>query len=213
MSRNNGTRHETAFTVSIEAREGVTTGISPPTARAPSRSRSTHQEPDDIVTPGHVFPLVAREGGVLVRAGHTEAAVDISRLAGLNPSGVICEIMNDDGTMARMDDLIAFAQPARSQDRHDPRPDRLSPQARPHGRKRAAAVREPLGRRLDAPPSTTRPPGTRRSRWSRAGSTPTSRRWCGCTRCPSSPTSSANTGDRAGLLTRSMEMIARKARA
>ena len=111
MSRNNGTRHETAFTVSIEAREGVTTGIS-----AADRARTIAVATDsgkgraDIVTPGHVFPLVARDGGVLVRAGHTEAAVDVSRLAGLNPSGVICEIMNEDGTMARMDDLVTFAQ-------------------------------------------------------------------------------------------------------
>ncbi|AKM11618.1 3,4-dihydroxy-2-butanone-4-phosphate synthase [Croceicoccus naphthovorans] len=111
MSRNNRTRHETAFTTSIEAREGVTTGIS-----AADRSRTitvaidSSRGADDIVTPGHVFPLVARNGGVLVRAGHTEAAVDISRLAGLNPSGVICEIMKDDGTMARMDDLIEFAR-------------------------------------------------------------------------------------------------------
>ena len=110
MSRNNGTRHETAFTVSIEAREGVTTGIS-----AADRSRTVtvaidpSKGPEEIVTPGHVFPLMARDGGVLVRAGHTEAAVDVSRLAGLNPSGVICEIMNDDGTMARLDDLIEFA--------------------------------------------------------------------------------------------------------
>jgi len=110
MSRNNGTRHETAFTVSIEARTGVTTGIS-----AADRSRTVtvaidpSKGPKEIVTPGHVFPLMARDGGVLVRAGHTEAAVDVSRLAGLNPSGVICEIMNDDGTMARLDDLIEFA--------------------------------------------------------------------------------------------------------
>ncbi len=111
MSRNNGTRHETAFTVSIEARDGVTTGIS-----AADRARTIAVAIDgtkgraEIVTPGHVFPLVARDGGVLVRAGHTEAAVDVSRLAGLNPSGVICEIMNEDGTMARMDDLVSFAQ-------------------------------------------------------------------------------------------------------
>ena len=111
MSRHNGTRHETAFTISIEAREGVTTGIS-----AGDRARTIAVAIDgtktraDIVTPGHVFPLRARDGGVLVRAGHTEAAVDISRLAGLNPSGVICEIMADDGTMARMDDLIQFAK-------------------------------------------------------------------------------------------------------
>ncbi|MBO9576823.1 MAG: 3,4-dihydroxy-2-butanone-4-phosphate synthase [Sphingobium sp.] len=111
MSAHNGTRHQTAFTVSIEAREGVTTGIS-----AADRARTIAVAIDaskglqDIVTPGHVFPLVARDGGVLVRAGHTEAAVDVARLAGLNPSGVICEIMNDDGSMARLEDLIPFAQ-------------------------------------------------------------------------------------------------------
>ncbi|KQM17497.1 3,4-dihydroxy-2-butanone-4-phosphate synthase [Novosphingobium sp. Leaf2] len=111
MSRQNGTRHETAFTVSIEAREGVTTGISAADrARTISVAIDGSKSRDDIVTPGHVFPLRAREGGVLVRAGHTEAAVDISRLAGLNPSGVICEIMKEDGAMARMDDLMAFAR-------------------------------------------------------------------------------------------------------
>ena len=111
MSRHNGTRHETAFTVSIEARTGVTTGISAADrARTIAVAIDAANGPEEIVTPGHVFPLVAREGGVLVRAGHTEAAVDIARLAGLNPSGVICEIMKDDGTMARMDDLVAFAQ-------------------------------------------------------------------------------------------------------
>jgi len=111
MSRANGTRHETAFTVSIEAREGVTTGISAADrARTVAVAIDASKGAEEIVTPGHVFPLVAREGGVLVRAGHTEAAVDVSRLAGLNPSGVICEIMKDDGTMARMDDLIDFAQ-------------------------------------------------------------------------------------------------------
>ena len=111
MSRNNGTRHETAFTVSIEAREGVTTGISAADrARTVSVAIDAAKGRTDIVTPGHVFPLVAKDGGVLVRAGHTEAAVDVARLAGLNPSGVICEIMNEDGTMARLDDLVAFAQ-------------------------------------------------------------------------------------------------------
>ncbi|MDF7774236.1 3,4-dihydroxy-2-butanone-4-phosphate synthase [Sphingomonas sp. AOB5] len=111
MSRANGTRHETAFTVSIEAREGVTTGISAADrARTISVAIDAAKGKTDIVTPGHVFPLVARDGGVLVRAGHTEAAVDVARLAGLNPSGVICEIMNEDGTMARMDDLVSFAQ-------------------------------------------------------------------------------------------------------
>ena len=111
MSRNNGTRHETAFTVSIEAKEGVTTGISAADrARTIAVAIDASKGSDQIVTPGHVFPLVARPGGVLVRAGHTEAAVDVSRLAGLNPAGVICEIMNDDGTMARMNTLVEFAR-------------------------------------------------------------------------------------------------------
>jgi 3,4-dihydroxy 2-butanone 4-phosphate synthase / GTP cyclohydrolase II len=111
MSRANGTRHETAFTTSIEAREGVTTGISAgDRARTVSVAIDASKGPDDIVTPGHVFPLIAKDGGVLVRAGHTEAGCDISRLAGLNPSSVICEIMKDDGTMARMDDLVSFAK-------------------------------------------------------------------------------------------------------
>jgi 3,4-dihydroxy 2-butanone 4-phosphate synthase/GTP cyclohydrolase II len=111
MAQHNGTRHSTAFTVSIEAREGVTTGISAgDRARTVAVAIDTSKGPTDIVHPGHVFPLVARDGGVLVRAGHTEAAVDVSRLAGLNPSGVICEIMNDDGTMARLPDLIAFSR-------------------------------------------------------------------------------------------------------
>ena len=111
MSTYNSSRHETAFTVSIEAREGVSTGISAhDRARTVSVAIDAGKGAADIATPGHVFPLRARAGGVLVRAGHTEAAVDISRLAGLNPSGVICEIMKDDGEMARLPDLIAFAQ-------------------------------------------------------------------------------------------------------
>ena len=111
MSRSNRSRHSTAFTVSIEAREGVSTGIS---AHDRAHTISVAIDPTkdfrDIMTPGHVFPLVAKDGGVLVRAGHTEAAVDLARLAGLYPAAVICEIMNDDGTMARLPDLIAFAQ-------------------------------------------------------------------------------------------------------
>jgi 3,4-dihydroxy 2-butanone 4-phosphate synthase/GTP cyclohydrolase II len=111
MSSYNSSRHETAFTVSIEAREGVSTGISAhDRARTVAVAIDAGKTAADIATPGHVFPLRAREGGVLVRAGHTEAAVDIARLAGLNPSGVICEIMNDDGTMSRLPDLIGFAQ-------------------------------------------------------------------------------------------------------
>ena len=111
MVAENLSGHRTAFTVSIEAREGVTTGISAydrahTIAVAMDPSKDWH----DIVSPGHVFPLVARPGGVLVRAGHTEAAVDVSRLAGLLPAGVICEVLNDDGTMARLPDLIRFSQ-------------------------------------------------------------------------------------------------------
>ncbi|MCW6530475.1 3,4-dihydroxy-2-butanone-4-phosphate synthase [Sphingomonas sp. MMSM20] len=109
MVRHNGTRHGTAFTASIEARHGIDTGISAADrARTVAVAIDAANGADAIVTPGHMFPLIARDGGVLVRAGHTEAAVDIARLAGLNPSGVICEVMNDDGTMARLDDLVAF---------------------------------------------------------------------------------------------------------
>ncbi|WP_374516131.1 3,4-dihydroxy-2-butanone-4-phosphate synthase [Brevundimonas sp.] len=111
MSAENRESMGTAFTVSIEAREGVTTGISAADrARTVQVAADPTRGADDIVSPGHVFPLVARDGGVLVRTGHTEAAVDISRMAGLTPAGVICEIMNEDGTMARMPDLVAFAQ-------------------------------------------------------------------------------------------------------
>jgi len=110
MSNDNKSPHGTAFTISIEAKDGVSTGIS-----AADRARTivvaidAAKGPEALVSPGHVFPLIARQGGVLVRAGHTEAAVDIARLAGLNPSGVICEIMKDDGTMARLNDLLEFA--------------------------------------------------------------------------------------------------------
>ncbi len=111
MAAHNQSRHSTAFTLSIEAREGVTTGIS---AADRAHTVAVAIDPgstrEDLATPGHVFPLMAKDGGVLVRAGHTEAAVDISRLAGLIPAGVICEIMNDDGSMARLPDLVKFAQ-------------------------------------------------------------------------------------------------------
>ena len=111
MERRNRSRFETAFLTSIEAAEGVTTGISAAdrahTVRVAIDPHSTAKE---INTPGHVFPLEARDGGVLVRAGHTEAAIDIARMADLIPAGVICEIMNDDGTMARYDDLVIFCQ-------------------------------------------------------------------------------------------------------
>ncbi|MEO5773649.1 MAG: 3,4-dihydroxy-2-butanone-4-phosphate synthase [Sphingomicrobium sp.] len=111
MASNNRSRNETAFTVSIEAREGISTGISAADrARTVAVAIDSANGPDSLVSPGHIFPLVARPGGVLVRAGHTEAAVDVARLAGLNPSGVICEIMREDGTMARLDDLKQFAR-------------------------------------------------------------------------------------------------------
>ena len=111
MTMDNLSGHGTAFTVSIEAREGVTTGISAhDRARTIAVATDPTKDARDIVSPGHAFPLVAKDGGSLVRAGHTEAAVDISRLAGLQPAGVICEVMNDDGTMARLPDLVAFAQ-------------------------------------------------------------------------------------------------------
>jgi 3,4-dihydroxy 2-butanone 4-phosphate synthase/GTP cyclohydrolase II len=111
MTRTNRSRNETAFTVSIEAREGISTGISAADrARTIAVAIDANHGPEAVVSPGHVFPLIARPGGVLVRAGHTEAAVDVSRLAGLNPSGVICEIMREDGSMARLDDLIEFAR-------------------------------------------------------------------------------------------------------
>ena len=111
MAVNNSSRMETAFTVSIEAREGVSTGISAQD-RALTIATAINEQNSmaAIATPGHIFPLRARNGGVLVRAGHTEAAVDIARLAGLKPAGVICEIMNDDGTMARLPDLVGFAK-------------------------------------------------------------------------------------------------------
>jgi 3,4-dihydroxy 2-butanone 4-phosphate synthase / GTP cyclohydrolase II len=111
MVRTNGSRTGTAFKVSIEAREGISTGISAhDRARTVAAAIDPTKGAEDITSPGHVFPLIAREGGVLVRAGHTEASVDLARLAGLYPAGVICEIMNDDGTMARMPDLVPFAQ-------------------------------------------------------------------------------------------------------
>ena len=111
MAQQNASRHQTAFTVSIEAREGVTTGISAADrARTIAVAIDPASGPQDLATPGHIFPLLARDGGVLVRAGHTEASVDIARLSGHSNSAVICEIMNDDGTMARLPDLVQFAQ-------------------------------------------------------------------------------------------------------
>ena len=111
MSQNNDARDTTAFTISIEAREGVTTGISAQDRAVTIQTAIDNKKSkQDIMSPGHVFPLVARDGGVLVRAGHTEASVDLARLSGHTPAGVICEIMNDDGTMARVPDLVNFSK-------------------------------------------------------------------------------------------------------
>jgi 3,4-dihydroxy 2-butanone 4-phosphate synthase/GTP cyclohydrolase II len=111
MAAKNESPFETAFTVSIEARDGITTGISAADrARTIQVAIDPRSAPRDLVQPGHVFPLKAKPGGVLERTGQTEAAVDLARLAGLNPSGVICEVMNDDGTMARVDDLVPFCE-------------------------------------------------------------------------------------------------------
>ena len=111
MSQNNDSRDSTAFTISIESKKGVTTGISAQDRAVTIRTAiDSKMSKNDIVSPGHVFPIVARDGGVLVRAGHTEASVDLARLSGFQPAGVICEIMNDDGTMARVPDLIKFSK-------------------------------------------------------------------------------------------------------
>lgn len=111
MVRNNRSQYETAFTVSIEARTGVTTGISAyDRARTIQVAVDPNSTPNDIISPGHIFPLRAKDGGVLVRPGQTEGSVDLARMAGLRPAAVICEIMNEDGSMARLDDLIKFAK-------------------------------------------------------------------------------------------------------
>jgi 3,4-dihydroxy 2-butanone 4-phosphate synthase/GTP cyclohydrolase II len=111
MASRNGTKHATAFTVSIEAATGVTTGISAADrARTVQAAVARGAEARDLVQPGHIFPLQAQDGGVLMRAGHTEAGCDFARMAGLEPAAVICEIMKDDGTMARLPDLIEFAK-------------------------------------------------------------------------------------------------------
>ena len=111
MTSRNGTRHGTAFTVSIEAATGITTGISAADrARTVQAAVARDAQPGDLVQPGHIFPLRAQEGGVLMRAGHTEAGCDLAGMAGLTPAAVICEVMKDDGTMARLPDLVAFGR-------------------------------------------------------------------------------------------------------
>ena len=193
MARTNRSRNETAFTVSIEAKDGISTGISAADrARTIAVAIDSANGPDSIVSPGHVFPLVARPGGVLVRAGHTEAAVDVARLAGLNPSAVICEIMSDDGTMARLDNLMDFARAhgLKVGTIRDLIAYRLK--EGPHGR--AGGVDQvsrprpaPSGRRRFSATSRAAPSS---SLWCTARSTPTSRCWCGCTASTCSPTCS-----------------------
>ena len=158
MTDQNETPFGTAFTVTVEAREGVTTGIS-----AQDRSRTIQvavdptSKPADLVQPGHIFPLRARRGGVLQRSGQTEAAVDLARLAGLNPAGVVCEIMKDDGTMARVPDLVDVLRRARPEDDHGRRPDRVPAPAREA--RRARHVGQPADRRTG---SSRRSPSARR---------------------------------------------------
>ena len=212
MAQNNGTRHQTAFTVSIEAREGVTTGISAADrARTVAVAIDPSCGPQDIVTPGHVFPLVARDGGTLERTGHTEAAVDLARLAGLTPAGVICEIMNDDGTMARRNDLITFAQ------RHGLKigtiSDLIAYRRRYNSIVQAAErdhVRQHLRRRL--PLRRLRQQGddgpAHRPGEGRPGDA-AARSWCACTPSTSSPTRSASASSgRGGEIEASMREIA-----
>ncbi len=180
MAAKNESPFQTAFTVSIEAREGITTGIS-----AHDRAHTIQvaidpgSRPRDLVQPGHIFPLKAKAGGVLERTGQTEAAVDLARLAGLNPAGVICEVMNDDGTMARVPDLERYCAAPRPEDDHGRRPDRLPPPARQAGRargrdgpadrlRRLQRRRLPLARRRQAPRRDGQGRDRRRGRRARA---------------------------------------------
>ena len=174
MAAKNESSFETPFTVSIEAREGVTTGISAhDRARTIQVAIDPEAHPRDLVQPGHIFPLKSRSGGVLERAGQTEAAVDLARLAGLNPAGVICEVMNDDGTMARVGDLAGYCERHRAEDDHDRRPDRLPPparQARRAGRRGAPAdrVRRVRSRRVSLADRSEASCGARQGRGVRA---------------------------------------------
>jgi len=192
MTRTNRSRNETAFTVSIEAKEGISTGISAADrARTIAVAIDSANEADALVSPGHVFPLVARPGGTLVRAGHTEAAVDVARLAGLNPSAVICEIMSDDGTMARLDDLMDFA--------------------RAHGLK-IGTIRDLIAYRLKKDHLVER--AAKSSwRWSTARSIPASRSWYGCIASTCSPTFLARRVSAAGCSTAPCGRSRKRARA
>ena len=177
MAAKNESPYETAFTVSVEARDGITTGISAADrARTIQVAVDPESAPRDLVQPGHVFPLKAKPGGVLERTGQTEAAVDLARLAGLNPAGVICEVMNDDGTMARVDDLERYCATPRPEDDHGRRPDRLPAQARQARRARgrdapADRLRRVLRRRLPLAGGRQAPRGAGQGRRRRASTT------------------------------------------
>ena len=185
MAAKNESAYETPFTVTIEAREGVTTGISTSDQAQTMRvAIDPAKGPGDIVVPGHVHPLKARGGGVLERTGHTEASVDLARLAGVTPAGVICEIQNEDGSMARARRPRRLLPQARPEDDHDRRSDRLPPPPRQarrarrvdqaaHGLRRVRRRRLPLARRREAP---------RRARQGRRSPAP---RTCSCACTPS----------------------------
>ena len=165
MVSHNTARLQTAFTVSIEARDGVTTGISA-ADRAHTIQVAIDRDatPEDLVQPGHVFPLMARPGGVLERTGQTEAGVDLARLAGLMPAGVICEIMNDDGTMARMPRPRAVRAPPRPQDRDGGRPHQVPPPQREAGAARRRPSRCRPGTGISRRSATSRS-STARTTW------------------------------------------------
>ncbi len=184
MAAKNESPFETPFTVSVEARDGVTTGISAhDRAHTIQVAIDPESRPRDLVQPGHVFPLKSRAGGVLERAGQTEAAVDLARLAGLNPAGVICEVMNDDGTMARVPELTEYCARHGLQHDHRRRPDRLpsSPrQARRTGRIDGACPRRSASSRRSATARWSTTSTTSRSSRATSPASPTC--WCGCTR-------------------------------
>jgi 3,4-dihydroxy-2-butanone 4-phosphate synthase len=207
MVRDNRTPHGTAFTVSIEAATGVTTGISAhDRARTVQVAVARNARPDDIVTPGHIFPLTAQKGGVLIRAGHTEAGCDLAQLAGLEPASVICEILKDDGTMARRPPHRGLGPPPRPQTSSSSArrtasgsaPSATSSSTAPPtttwSRRSPRRTWTPPTAASASPPSRTRPRATCISPCRTVTSAPSARLWCGCTsrsRCSTSSTPAA----------------------
>ena len=208
MAAKNESPFQTAFTVSVEAREGITTGISAhDRAHTIQVAIDPSSRPQDLVQPGHIFPLKARTGGVLERTGQTEAAVDLARLAGLNPSGVICEVMNDDGTMARVPGPRALLREARPEDDHGRRPDRLPapPRQARRARGRGLAAHEvrrlprrrlPHARRRQAPRRDGQGRDRRGRRTCSCASTPSASPATSSTRCAATAASSSRTRSR-----------------